>query len=81
MSKKPVRLTKDIAKKDKGYIPGSLDELIKEVKNKEDEGNIVRMNFEVSEKLRNAFKAKVASQGKKVKDVFATFMTEYVKNE
>lgn len=76
-----VRLTKDITKKDKGYIPGNLDDLIKEVKSTEDEGNVVRMNFEVSEQLRNAFKAKVASQGKKVKDVFAIFMAEYVKNE
>jgi hypothetical protein len=81
VTKKNVRLTKDIAKKDKGYIPGGLDDLIKEVKNKEDEGNIVRMNFEVSEKLRNAFKSKIASEGKKVKDVFATFMKQYITNE
>lgn len=81
MGKKTVRLTKGIVKKESGYILGGLDELIKEVKNKEDEENIVRMNFEVSEKLRNAFKAKVASQGKRVKDVFAVFMEEYVKDE
>ncbi len=80
MSKKDIRLTKDIAKKEKGYIPDSLDELIKEVRNKEDEGDLVRMNFEVSEKLRNAFKSKVASQGRKVKDVFAIFMKEYIES-
>lgn len=81
MSKKSIRLTKNIAKKDEGYIPENLDKLIKEVKNKDNEGNIVRMNFEVSEKLRNSFKSKIASQGRKVKDVFSAFMTEYVKND
>ena len=45
------------------------------------EGNKVRMNFEVSEKLRNTFKAKVAQEGKKVRDVLAAFMTEYIRNE
>ena len=41
---------------------------------------LVRMNFEVSEHLRNAFKAKVASQGKKVKYVLAELMEEYIKS-
>ncbi len=82
MSRKQIRLTKNIVRKDQGYISNSLDDLIKEVKGKkEDEGNLVRMNFEVSEELRNSFKAKVASQGKKVKDVFANFMIEYIKND
>lgn len=80
MTKKQLRLSKDVAKKSQGYIPGGLNELIKEVKINEKDENFVRMNFEVSEILRNAFKAKVASQGKRVKDVLATFMTEYVKN-
>ena len=36
---------------------------------KTEQEKMVRMNFEVTEKLRNSFKAKTASQGKKVKDV------------
>ncbi|MFT3741123.1 MAG: plasmid partition protein ParG [Gammaproteobacteria bacterium] len=39
---------------------------------------LVRINFEVSIELRNAFKAKVASQGKKVKDVLVSLMTNYL---
>ncbi len=39
----------------------------------------IRINFEVTEDLRNAFKAKTASQGKNVKDVLITFMQEYIK--
>lgn len=46
--------------------------------NKE-EDILVRMNFEVSEKLRNQFKGKVVTQGKKVKDVLAEFMRDYIK--
>lgn len=80
MTRKQIRLTKGTLNKNQGYIPGGLDELIKEVKNKEHEDNIVRMNFEVPEKLRNAFKSKTAQQGKKVKDVMAALMTEYIQN-
>lgn len=40
--------------------------------------SFARMNFEVPVALRNAFKAKVASQGKKVKDVFEQFMEDYI---
>jgi hypothetical protein len=58
-----------------------LNESIQEVKNKKDEGNVARMNFEVSETLRNAFKSKVASKGRKVKDVFAAFMKEYIEKK
>ena len=39
----------------------------------------VRMNFEVDETLRNAFKSTVARQGKKVKEVLAHFMEQYFK--
>jgi hypothetical protein len=45
----------------------------------EEKDNLVRMNFEVSGKLRNAFKGKVGAEGKKVKDVLAEFMKEYIK--
>lgn len=43
--------------------------------------SLVRVNFEVSENLRNAFKSKTAHQGKKVKDVLAEFMKDYVKGD
>jgi hypothetical protein len=43
--------------------------------------NHVRMNFEVSEKLRNAFKAKTASQGRTVKGVLIAFMRDYIKDD
>jgi chorismate mutase len=39
---------------------------------------LVRMNFEVNKELRNAFKAKVAREGKNVKEVLIEFMIEYV---
>ena len=82
MTRKQMLLTKETLKKNQSYLPGSLDELIKEVKNKKNEdNNIVRMNFEVSEKLRNAFKSKTAQQGKKVKDVLVALMVEYVRNK
>jgi len=74
---KKLRLNKNVA--DKQRCSSNLHDLIETVKNLEEEGRLVRINFEVSEPLRNAFKAKVASQGKKVKDVFAEFMREYIK--
>lgn len=40
----------------------------------------IRINFEVTQELRNAFKAKTASQGKNVKEVLIDFMENYVKN-
>ncbi len=39
----------------------------------------INMNFETSQELRNAFKAKVASEGKTVRDIFEEFMKEYIK--
>ena len=75
-----MKLTEITVKKGQGYIPNGLDNLIKDIKNKSNEGNQVRMNFEVSENLRNNFKAKVAKEGNKVKDVLAAFMTEYIKH-
>lgn len=56
--------------------PNTTKAVVKEYK-----GSLVRMNFEVPEDLRNAFKAKVAHKGKRVKDVFAVFMASYVENE
>lgn len=80
MAKKQIRLSTEVVKKGQSYSSPNLDSLIKEVQSTEpEEGNLVRMNFEVSEELRNAFKAKVAHQGKKVKDVLAAFMKEYIK--
>jgi hypothetical protein len=40
----------------------------------------IRVNFEVTVELRNAFKAKTASQGKQVKEVLIAFMEDYVKD-
>jgi hypothetical protein len=37
------------------------------------------VNFETSEELRNAFKAKLASKGKTARDIFEEFMKEYIK--
>jgi hypothetical protein len=51
---------------------------MKKVSQKKKEDNVVRMNFEISEELRNAFKSKTAKQGKKVKDVLVQFIAEYV---
>ena len=46
-----------------------------------DESNITHMSFEAPTELRNAFKAKAASQGKSVKEVIVAFMEEYVKSK
>lgn len=78
MAKKQIRLTKEIIKKGQGYIPGGLESLISDVKDSKTDEQMVRMNFEVDEELRNSFKAKVARQGKKVKQVLADFMAEYI---
>ncbi|MDQ5900042.1 MAG: hypothetical protein WAW84_01305 [Candidatus Rickettsiella isopodorum] len=51
----------------------------KKARKLEEKDNLVRMNFEVSEKLRHAFKGKVMTEGKKVKGVLAAFMKEYIK--
>jgi len=82
MSKKPSSLSGITNNKGHTYNP-SLKNLIKDVENnqQESEGSLVRMNFETPEDLRNAFKSKVAKQGKKVKDVLSAFMREYIKNE
>ncbi len=37
------------------------------------------MNIETSDELRKSFKAKVAMNGKTVKDVIEEFMKEYIK--
>ncbi|MFU8797114.1 MAG: hypothetical protein ACNA7Y_00180 [Gammaproteobacteria bacterium] len=78
MAKKQMRLTTGIVKKNPGYIPGGLESLISDVQSNKDEGAGVRMNFEVNEELRHAFKAKAVREGKKVKDVLAAFMAEYI---
>lgn len=78
MAKKQVRLTKEIVKNNQGYIAGGLESLMSDVKKIKNNEQMVRINFEVDEELRNAFKAKVARQGKKVKEVLADFMAEYI---
>lgn len=82
MSKKPSSLSGITNNQSHTYNP-TLKNLIKDVENnpQQNEGNLVRMNFETSEELRNAFKSKVAKQGKKVKDVLSAFMREYIKKE
>lgn len=50
-----------------------------ELKIKNDE-KMVHMSFEIPAELRNAFKAKIASQGKTVKDVMVIIIEEYVKS-
>lgn len=47
----------------------------------ENDEDLVRINFEVPIQLRNAFKAKVASEGKKVKDVLVDLMLDYLKDQ
>ena len=51
----------------------------KELKIKNDE-KMVHMSFEIPVELRNAFKAKIASQGKTIKDVMVIIIEEYVKS-
>lgn len=80
MPKKNMRLSKETTKKFQHRTSNNLEDLINEVKNKENEGNMVRVNFEVSEELRNEFKAITARQGKKVKNVLADLMSEYIKS-
>lgn len=41
--------------------------------------NLTTITFEIPAPLRNNFKAKVSSQGKKIKDVLLEFIEEYVK--
>jgi chorismate mutase len=82
MSKKPSSLSGITSAQGHTYNP-SLKNLIKNVESspQHTEGNLVRMNFEIEEDLRNEFKAKVAKQGKRVKDVFSAFMREYINND
>lgn len=43
------------------------------------EEKLTRVGFDVPVTLKNEFKAKVARQGKKVRDVLEAFMREYIK--
>ena len=51
----------------------------KELKIKNGE-KMAHMSFGIPIELRNAFKAKIASQGKTVKDVMVNIIEEYVKS-
>lgn len=45
----------------------------------EDQRKIVHMNFETTKELRNAFKSKVAINGKSAREVLEELMKEYIK--
>lgn len=79
MVKKQMQLQKSLPTK-QGRGVAKFDDLPDNVKHTEQEETLTRMNFEIPITLRNAFKAKVAMQGKKVKEVFADFMKQYIKN-
>jgi hypothetical protein len=79
MAKEQMRLKKSLLPKQRGGV-SELGDLLDSVKRTEQEEALTRMNFEIPVALRNAFKAKVASQGKKVKDVFADFMRQYTES-
>ena len=46
---------------------------------KQKTGKLVHMSFVVSEDLRNIFKGKVSTQGKKMQEVLEELMKEYIK--
>jgi hypothetical protein len=78
MIKKKMQFDKKTLNKNQSHISGDLNYS----KNDESNENLVRINFEISEELRNAFKSKAAKHGKKIKDVMKSLMIEYVrKNE
>ena len=51
----------------------------KDLKIQNDE-KTVHMSFELPVELRNAFKGKIASQGKTVKEVMVIIIEEYIKS-
>lgn len=51
----------------------------KPILSKEEKNKLVRMSFDVSEDLRNNFKAKLAKQGKTAREAIVEFMKEYIK--
>jgi predicted DNA binding CopG/RHH family protein len=50
-------------------------------KTNQNKEKIVRLNFDLPEKMRNAFKAKAATEGLKVKDVLTKLVAEYLKEK
>jgi uncharacterized protein YpmS len=48
---------------------------------KKREENMVRINFDISQDKRNAFKAKVASQGLTTKDVLNKLVDDYLNQD
>lgn len=78
MIKKKMRLTEKTLNKSQSHIHDGLNH----AKNVESNKKSVRINFEVSEELKNALKSKAAKNGEKIKDVITSLMIEYVrKNE
>lgn len=51
----------------------------KPILSKEEKNKLVRMSFDVSEDLRNNFKAKLAKQGKTAREAIVEFMKKYIK--
>jgi hypothetical protein len=51
----------------------------KDLKIQNDE-KVVHMSFELPVELRNAFKGKIASQGRTVKEVMVMIIEEYIKS-
>ena len=51
----------------------------KSILSKEEKNKLVRMSFDVTENLRNNFKAKLAKQGKIAREAIVEFMKEYIK--
>ena len=51
----------------------------KPMRTQQEKNELIRISFEVSAEVRKKFKAKLAAEGKTLKDVFVDFMKEYIK--
>lgn len=63
----------------KNYVQNRTKDPKENTKKSAEEEILATMNFMVAKSLRNAFKAKVSSQGKTIKDVLIEFMEGYIK--
>lgn len=55
--------------------------MVKKKSSRKKEPQLSHMSFELPVELRNTFKAKVASEGKLVKDVLIDLIQDYVKSK
>jgi len=62
----------------KKHVHNGLKTPAENSKQSKKEEGLVPMNFMVTKSLRNAFKAKVSSQGQTIKDVLIEFMKEHI---